>query len=118
LSLGGMVAQKMAIHNPERVSSLTLLSTSGYVSDPNLPGLSSSYVFESLAQGLPIMKYRLMGGEKNLIKERIAKMLMAGIEVDIRETAQIVVYDLREKRNKHQSPIATSNGERCQRLAL
>lgn len=100
LSLGGMVAQEIAVHYPERVSSLTLMSTSGYAGDPNLPGLSSSYLLTSLAQGLPLLKYRLMGGEKNLIKERIAKMIaMSGSgNVDIRETAELVVYDLRERR--------------------
>lgn len=101
LSLGGMVAQEIAIHTPERVSSLTLLSTSGYAGDPQLPILpilSSRHFFMSIAQGVPIVKYRLMGGEKNLIKERIAKMVMAGIEVDIQETAEVALYELRERK--------------------
>ncbi|MBP1467138.1 alpha/beta hydrolase [Candidatus Chloroploca sp. M-50] len=98
LSLGGMVAQEIAVHNPERVSSLTLMSTSGYAGDPQFPILSSRHFFMSIAQGLPILKYRLMGGEKNLIKERIAKMVMAGIEVDIQETAEVVLYELRKRK--------------------
>jgi len=98
MSLGGMVAQEIAIHHPERVSSLTLMSTSGYAADPHLPGLSLRYLLASIVRGLPSMKYRLMGGEKNLIKERITKMIAAGIEVDIQETAEVVAYDLRERK--------------------
>lgn len=98
LSLGGMVAQEIAVHNPERVSSLTLMSTSGCAADPRLPSLSSRHFFMLIAQGLPSIKYRLMGGEKNLIKERIAKMIAAEIEVNIQETAEIVLYSLRERK--------------------
>ncbi|TGG94851.1 alpha/beta hydrolase [Natronospirillum operosum] len=98
MSLGGMVAQEIAIHHPERVSSLTLMSTSGYAADPHLPSLSWRYLLTSIVQSLPSMKYRLMGGEKNLIKERIAKMIAAGIEVDVQETAEVVAYDLRERK--------------------
>ncbi len=98
MSLGGMVAQEIAIHNPERVSSLTLMSTTGYAGDPQLLGLSSRYFFTVIAQNLPILKYRLIGGEKNLIKERIAKMVSAGMGVDIQKTAEGVLYDLRERK--------------------
>lgn len=98
LSLGGMVAQEVAVHNPERASSLTLMSTSGYAGDPQLPSLSLRHIFSSIAQGLPSIKYRLMGGEKNLIKERIAQMIVAGIEVNVQETAEVVAYDLRERK--------------------
>jgi pimeloyl-ACP methyl ester carboxylesterase len=98
LSLGGMVAQEIAIRNPERVSSLTLMSTSGYAGDPNLPNLSMSYFLGSFVQGIPLLKYRLMGGEKNIIKERIGRVIDAGIEVDIQETAELVLYDLRKRK--------------------
>ncbi|HSV85212.1 MAG TPA: alpha/beta hydrolase [Levilinea sp.] len=99
LSMGGMVAQEMAIQRPERVASLILIMTSGYVGDPDLPEMSSSYFIRSIFRGLPLFKYRILGGEKNLIKERIAKQLAARIEdVDLRETAQQVLYDLRRRR--------------------
>jgi pimeloyl-ACP methyl ester carboxylesterase len=127
LSLGGMVAQEIAIHTPERVSSLTLLSTSGYAGDPQLPILpilASRHFFMAIVQGLPIVKYRLMGGEKNLIKERIAHMVVAGIEGDIQETAEVVLYALRERKGfnikallQHRAASDVS-GSRYERLSM
>jgi pimeloyl-ACP methyl ester carboxylesterase len=90
LSMGGMVAQEVAIQQPARVASLTLMMTSGFVGDPDLPGLSTRYLLGSALKGLPILKYRLLGGEKNLIKEHIAK--------HVRERAVVVLYGLRQRR--------------------
>ncbi len=100
LSMGGMIAQEIAIHDPDRVASLTLMMTSGHVSDPELPGPSSRFFLNNVAAGLPLLKYRLMGGERNLIKERIAKTVAAlgEPEVDVRETAELVLYDRRRRR--------------------
>lgn len=100
ISLGGMVAQEIAINYRDRVSSLTLMSTSGYVGDSTLPEPSSRYFLTLFVQSLPILKYRILGGERNSIKLRLAKMIgMGGREnEDIRETAEIVAYHLRERR--------------------
>jgi pimeloyl-ACP methyl ester carboxylesterase len=117
LSMGGMIAQEVAIHDPERVASLTLMMTSGNVADPDLPGLTSRYLLTSFVKGVPLFKYRIMGGEKNLIKERIAKIIMfvGGDDLDIREIAETVLYDLRERRGinlkaifQHQAAVAIS----------
>ncbi len=98
LSMGGMIAQEIAIQHPQRVASLTLMLTSGYIGDPDLPGLTTHYLLTSFVRGIPLLKYRLMGGEENLIKERIAKtiMFLGYDELDIQETAEIALYDLRE----------------------
>lgn len=100
LSMGGMVAQDLAIHFPERVASLTLIMTSGDVGDPEVPSLSSTFFFKSLFSGLPLLRYRLIGGEKNLVKERIAKTIMAfgDQHLDVKELAEMVVYDLRNRK--------------------
>lgn len=100
LSMGGMIGQEVAINYPDRVSSLTLMMTSGYVGDPDLPNLSSRFFISSFVKSIPLLKYRLIGGEKNLIKERIAKTIaFVGSEgLDIKETAEIVLYDLRKRR--------------------
>lgn len=100
LSMGGMIAQEIAIHHPERVASLTLMMTSGDAGDPELPGPSSRFFINNVVTGLPLLKYRLMGGEKNLIREPIAKMIAASgaEEVDAREMAELFLYDLRHRR--------------------
>ena len=124
LSMGGMVAQEVAIHHSTRVASLTLLMTSGYIGDPDIPGLSSRYFWSSLIKGLPLLKYRLIGGEKNLIKEVIAKTITAtGYEgLDIREIAELVLFDIRKRRGlnlkaiwQHQTAISIS-GSRLEGL--
>lgn len=124
LSMGGMVAQEVAIHHSTRVASLTLLMTSGYIGDPDIPGLSSRYFWRSLIKGLPLLKYRLIGGEKNLIKEVIAKTITATgyEELDLREIAELVLFDIRKRRGlnmkaiwQHQTAISIS-GSRLERL--
>lgn len=123
-SMGGMIAQEVAIQYPDRVVSLTLLMTSGYVADPDLPGLTSRYFLDYLVKGIPLLKYRIMGGEKNLIKERIAKQIsVAGYDgLDIQETAEVVLYDLRKRRGvnvqaifQHQAAVSVS-GSRYEKL--
>jgi pimeloyl-ACP methyl ester carboxylesterase len=100
LSMGGMIAQEMAINHPDRVSTLTLMLTTGNALDPEMPGLTSRYLFSSLVKGIPLLKYRMVGGEKNLIKERIAKTISGlGYDaLDIKEIAELVLYDLRKRK--------------------
>ena len=94
------MAQEVAILAPDRVASLTLMMTSGHVGDPDLPQTSLRYFIDSLSKGLPLLKYRLKGGERNLIKERIAKhVAFLGTEgLDVQALAEVVVYDLRHRR--------------------
>jgi pimeloyl-ACP methyl ester carboxylesterase len=117
LSMGGMVAQEMAIQFPLKVKSLTLLMTSGDVTAADLPSLKSSYFFKQLFRGLPLLKYRLFGGEANLIKERIAKMmlLMNESDINVKEVAEMALYALRYRKGvsikgsvKHQKIVAGS----------
>lgn len=72
LSLGGFVAQEVAIAYPERVESLTLMSTSADPTDTSLPGPQLWPLIRSATAGLPLLRYRLLGGETNLVKEMLA----------------------------------------------
>ncbi|HSL30953.1 MAG TPA: alpha/beta hydrolase [Anaerolineales bacterium] len=129
LSMGGMIAQEVAIQQPARVQSLTLMMTSGFIGDPELPGLTSRYFVNSILKGIPLLKYRLLSGEKNLVKERIAKQLsFPGYEgLDIKETAEVVLYDLRKRKGlnlravlQHQTAVqvAGSRYDKLKTLAI
>jgi pimeloyl-ACP methyl ester carboxylesterase len=124
LSMGGMIAQELALAHPDRLASLTLMMTSGYIGDPDLPGLTTRYFLSALVTGLPLMKYRLAGGERNLIKETLAKTALQvnGPELDLSELAEMVLYDLRKRRGinlraafQHHAAI-TMAGSRYEKL--
>lgn len=129
LSLGGMVAQELAIHYPGRVASLTLMMTSAYAPDPDIPGLTTRNMLRSAMNGLPLLRYRILGGERNLIRERIAKMLqfLDPGDWDIREAATMVLYDLRKRRGlnlrallQHQAAVSVTppHFDALQRLSI
>ena len=88
LSFGGMVAQEVAILQPHRVASLTLMSTSPDPTDPTLPEPRVGRLALRAIRGLPLLKYRLRGGPHALVKERIAKIIsLNGPKgIDVRRT--------------------------------
>lgn len=100
LSLGGMIAQEVAIAYPERSLSLTLLSTSPNVADTELQGMSIIHLLRTAISVLPAIKYRIMGGEKNLAKEVIAKTIrvFGYDDVNSKELAELTIYDLRMRK--------------------
>ncbi len=100
LSLGGMIAQEVAINYPDRVLSLTLLMTTGDATDSTMKVFSMRYLIRSLIRSIPMMRYRIIGGERNLIIERILKLklVLDDNSFDVKETAQQVLYDLRKRR--------------------
>lgn len=99
LSLGGFVAQEIAIGHPERVRSLTLMSTSADPTDPSLPGPRTWTLIRSAMASFPLLRYRLLGGEENLVKEVLAGLIAQGGDepIDVEEWTKIVLYDLRER---------------------
>lgn len=117
LSLGGFVAQEMAIQHPERVRSLTLMSTSADPTDAAMPGPRVWPLIRSAIAGLPLLRYRVLGGEANLVKEVLAKLVAHGGDepVDVEEWTRIVLYDLRERNGlnlrallQHQAAVAVT----------
>lgn len=100
LSLGGFIAQEMAIAHPDRVGSLTLMSTAADPTDTGLPGLRTGALLRAALAGLPVLKYRIRGGEKNLVRECLAKIAGGGgfADLGVEEVAEFVLYDLRHRR--------------------
>jgi pimeloyl-ACP methyl ester carboxylesterase len=74
--------------------------TTGDATDPTMKILNTRYLLSSFIRSIPIIKYRIIGGERNLIIERILKMKLIRGEnsFDIKETAQQVLYDLRRRK--------------------
>lgn len=116
-SLGGFVAQEVAIGHPERVRSLTLMSTSADPTDPSLPGLRTWALIQIAIAALPLLRYRLVGGETNLVKEVLAGLIAQGGDepIDVEEWTRIVLYDLRERNGfnlrammQHQAAVAVT----------
>lgn len=100
LSLGGFVAQEIAIGHPDRVASLTLMSTAADPTDQTLPAPRFGRMLRAGLAGIPLLRYRLIGGEKNLVKEVVAKTIsgLGDENLDVEETAELVLYDLRYRR--------------------
>ena len=100
LSMGGMVAQEIGILFTERVSSLMLLSSTPNAMDLKLPGMKMRHLINVTIKRLPMVKYRVFGGEKNLAKERIAKEIEASgyKDLNIKELAELAIYDYRNRR--------------------
>lgn len=108
VSLGGMVAQELAIQYPSRVASLVLISTSPDVTDESLPTMKASYLLRTVWQSLPLLRYRIAGGEENLVKERVAKVTLVQPDPpleEVRDLARHVIYDLRCRRGIHASAV-------------
>jgi len=125
VSMGGMIAQEMAINHPERVGSLTSIMSSGFIEDPELPKISSGIAWNLIKISL---KYGIFGGEKNMIKLHLAsRILLKGTaiyEINIREVAEQVLYNLRKRNGynpnvswQHQRAVSLS-GSRYEKLKL
>jgi pimeloyl-ACP methyl ester carboxylesterase len=125
ISMGGMIAQELAINHPERVLSLTSLMSSGYIEDPDLPKISSNIAWQLIKASL---KYGIIGGEKNMIKlhlsSRIILMGNAIYDLNIKEISEQVLYNMRKRNGynsnvsrQHQSAVFLS-GSRYDKLKL
>lgn len=97
-SMGGMIAQRMAISHDDRVLSLTSIMSSGYGKDETLP--STSIEFKSNAFKL-ILKYQLINpNDANSMKFAVGiSQLMKGdgpYELDTKLIVQKALYKVRK----------------------
>lgn len=124
VSMGGMVAQEFAINNPDRVLTLNVMMSSGNIVDEDLPPISSDITFNLVKIAL---KYSVVPTERNTIKLHVAsRMILRGAadyEVDVREIAEQVLYNLRKRQGynpgasqQHQEAVFRS-GSRYEDLA-
>lgn len=123
VSMGGMIAQEIALRYPARTRSLALMMSSAHIEDPGIAPVSGEVAMELIKVAL---KYGLIGGERNMIKLHIASRIIlrgdAGYPVDVRATAEQVLYNLRVRRGynhaasaAHQAAVRRT-GSRLERL--
>lgn len=97
-SMGGMIAQIVAIEYPKRTASLTSIMSSGHVQDPELPPMSNEVVPKMVGA---IFKYGFFGNKKGQIKRQIVqkKVLMgeATETVPIKSMAETSLYNLKKR---------------------
>jgi len=102
-SMGGMIAQRLAIDHPQRVRSLTLISTSGFTRDPELPVLSN-YMKYHLLRMVLTYKQDLSYHEK-IMQELDAQTVLRRerplTPEEVREISQRTLFEFRNNRTEH-----------------
>lgn len=96
ISMGGMVAQSMAIHYPERITSLTSMMSSGYIMDPDLPDIPKQKLVDLFTLRV---KYGIVENEANMIRLQIGiRQLLKGRQLEeasMQHIARYVLYNMR-----------------------
>lgn len=98
ISMGGMIAQIVAIENPKRTSSLTSIMSSANAMDSELPPMSNEIVSKMVSA---ILKHGLFGSKKGQIKRQIIqKRILMGEatgEIDTKTLAETSLYNLKKR---------------------
>jgi pimeloyl-ACP methyl ester carboxylesterase len=106
-----MVAQEFALNNPERTLTLNSIMSSGNIVDKDLPGISQKTTFDLIKIGF---KYGIIPTEKMTIKLHVAARIIlrgeANYAIDVRGTAEQVLYNLR-KRNGYNPEASRQHHE-------
>lgn len=113
VSLGGMIAQTIAIQHPNRTNTLISMMSSGDIMDKDLPSINTSLIKDLI---LGQIRYGLINTESNQIKQHVlARQLLQGskeYQLHLEEIATSVLYNLRKRRgfnsNASQQQIAAT----------
>lgn len=98
VSMGGMIAQIIAIEHPERTSSLTAIMSSGNVLDPDLEPMSNDVLPKMISA---VLSHGFFGSKKGQIKRQIIQkrilMSEATGEIDVKTMAEVGAYNLKKR---------------------
>ncbi len=98
ISFGGMVAQTVAINYPNRVASLTSISSTGDIMDPELPGINMYTISKLL---MAQVRYGLIDSESNQLKlQVISRVILSGSDThdfSMENMVNRILFNLRER---------------------
>ncbi|MGB5554313.1 MAG: alpha/beta hydrolase [Flavobacteriaceae bacterium] len=99
VSMGGMIAQIIALNQPQRTLSLTSIMSSGDILDPELPPMSNEVLPKMVSA---IFKHGFFGSKKGQIKRQIVqkRILMdkATGDIDVNTLAKVALYNLKKRK--------------------
>lgn len=99
MSMGGMIAQRMAISHSDRVHSLTSVMSTGWYDDPKLTNLPKGFLANFIRY---FFRYGLKRTEANAMKWHLAVILMlkgkGNYMIDHKEVLQKALYTLRKRK--------------------
>jgi len=97
-SMGGMIAQIIAIEHPERTATLTSIMSSGDVMDSELPPMSNEVLPKMVSA---VLNHGFFGSKKGQIKRQIIqkRILMgdASGKIDVETMAEVAAYNLKKR---------------------
>ncbi len=97
-SMGGMIAQIIAIEHPERIKTLTSIMSSGNVLDDELPPMSDEVLPKMISA---ILNHGFFGSKKGQIKRQVVqKRILMGEatgDIDVKTMAETSLYNLKER---------------------
>lgn len=107
VSMGGMIAQQMAINYPARVRSLVSIMSSANLEDPDLPHIPWNTVRDILRISC---RYGIFKSEKNMIKLHLGIWQLFRNSTltsdDIKSISNRVLFNIRKRRGYHTAALA------------
>ncbi|WHI49526.1 alpha/beta hydrolase [Microbulbifer sp. MLAF003] len=119
-SMGGMIAQEMALQHPARLKSLSSIMSSGYVNDPELP-VEHAFKYSVLRL---FLRYGLSGSEEGMVRLMASTyhFLQGQGGFDVEHITRTTLYELRHRKGfdpqlpTQQATAISLSGSRLQRL--
>jgi proline iminopeptidase len=99
VSMGGMIAQRLAISHKERVLSLCSIMSSGFYFDPKLRAIPSAFILRGIAL---YARFGLFFSEENYVRLRFGLRILlrgrASHPIDVEKVIHETLYEIRKQK--------------------